>query len=117
MFVVFRDLFIGSIVLLWVGGAAHTAGDVGRRFLSRSARVFWPVVAMLVPVGGAGLYLLVRPARTRAERRERRYMLLYLESLVGPGDGVPEESAVEIAGDVEERARVLVPALVEISAV
>ena len=68
MFDVFRDLFVGSALALWVGGVALTGGDVGRRFSSQSARVFWPAVAVMVPILGAGLYMLMRPARTRAER-------------------------------------------------
>jgi hypothetical protein len=40
-------------------------------------------LAALLPVIGLGLYLLVRPAETRVERRVRRLTTLHLERLVG----------------------------------
>ena len=83
MFGVLRDLFVLSSALLWFAGVAHTAADTPRRFAHPAARAIWVGVAALLPVVGLGLYLLVRPAETRVERRVRRLTLLHLERLVG----------------------------------
>jgi membrane protein implicated in regulation of membrane protease activity len=109
MLVVVRDLLVGSTVLVWLGGATRTAADARRRFCQRSPQVFWAAVAVLVPIAGVGLYMLVRPAQTRAERRARRYTLLLHETLAGPDERLLQRSTVETADDGEQRVRVLVP--------
>jgi len=93
MFVVICDVVALLAALIWIAGVAHTAADGGRRFepsrVSRrrfanpAARAFWVGVAALLPVIRLGLYLLVRPAETRVERRVRRLTMLHLERLAG----------------------------------
>ena len=81
--VVIRDLLSASLPLLWIAGAFHTGADARRRFANVSARRFWTALAVLLPLVGAGVYLVVRPAETREERRLRRRRVLYLEVAAG----------------------------------
>ena len=79
MLLVLRDLFSASLSLLWVVGLFHTAVDAKRRFANRSACRFWTVLALVLPIAGPSLYLLVRPSETRDERRVRRRRQMCLE--------------------------------------
>jgi hypothetical protein len=90
MLVALTQLWSASLLLLWFAGAFHTAVDARRRFAHASPRWFWAVVALLLPIGGPALYLVVRPAETLAERRLRRRRSLYLE-LVAHDAGVEQE--------------------------
>jgi hypothetical protein len=101
MFGVLRDLFVLLAALLWIAGVAHTAADAPRRFADPAARAIWVGVAALLPVVGLGLYLLVRPAETRVERRVHRLTMLHLERLVGTENYGPELAAAKPAGGQE----------------
>jgi Phospholipase_D-nuclease N-terminal len=79
MLAALTDLWSASLLLLWVVGAFHTAVDARRRFANASTRRLWAAVAVVLPLAGPGVYLVVRPAETLAERRLRRRRLLYLE--------------------------------------
>src|SRR5437667_10734223 len=81
--VVVTDLLSASLPLLWIAGAFHTGADARRRFANVSARRFWTALAILLPLVGPGLYLVVRPAETLEERRLRRRMVLYPEVAAG----------------------------------
>ena len=81
--VVVRDLLSASLPLLWIAGAFHTGADVRRRFANVSARRFWTALAVLLPLVGAGVYLVMRPDETLEERRLRRRRVLYLEVAAG----------------------------------
>jgi hypothetical protein len=89
-----RDLAGGLALLVWLGGASYVAVDSRRRFLRRSPAVFWTAVGALLPLVGVLLYALLRPPLTRAERRARRYRLLYLESLA-PQPAAPPQPEPE----------------------
>jgi hypothetical protein len=90
MLVALSDLWSASLLLLWVAGAFHTAVDARRRFANGSTRRLWASLAVLLPIAGPALYLVVRPAETLAERRLRRHRLLCLE-LVAREAGADEE--------------------------
>jgi hypothetical protein len=92
MLVALTDLWSASLLLLWVAGAVLTAVDARLRFANASTRRLWAVLAVLLPIAGPALYLVVRPAHTLAERRLRRRRLLYLE-LVAHEAGVEGEIA------------------------
>jgi hypothetical protein len=92
MLALLTDLWSVSLLLLWIAGAFHTAADARRRFASASARRLWAVLALLMPIVGPALYLVVRPAETLTERRLRRRRSLYLE-LVAREAGVEEQVA------------------------
>jgi hypothetical protein len=94
MLLALTDLWSASLLLLWIAGAFHTAVDARRRFANGSPRWFWAVVALLLPIAGPGLYLVVRPAETLVERRLRRRRVLYLELVARDAGG--EEQVVEI---------------------
>jgi hypothetical protein len=81
--VVLRDLLSASLPLLWIAGAFHTGADARQRFANVSARRFWTGLAVLLPLVGPGVYLVVRPAETLGERRLRRRRVLYLEVAAG----------------------------------
>src|SRR5207248_11321884 len=81
--VVLRDLLSASLPLLWIAGAFHKGADVRRRFANVSARRFWTALAVLLPLVGPGVYLVVRPAETLEERRLHRRRVLYLEVAAG----------------------------------
>src|SRR5438094_9394812 len=81
--VVIRDLLSASLPLLWIAGAFHTGADARRRFANVSARRFWTALAVLLPLVGAGVYLVVRPDETLEERRLRRRRVLYLGVAAG----------------------------------
>ena len=90
MLVALTDLWSSSLVLLWIAGTVHTAVDARLRFANASPRKLWPAIAMLLPLAGPALYLVVRPAETLAERRLRRRRLRYLEFMVREA-GIEEE--------------------------
>jgi hypothetical protein len=91
MFAALTQLWSASLVLLWVASAFHTALDARRRFANPSSHRLWTAVALLLPIAGPGLYLVVRPAETLADRRLRRRRQLYLELIAR--EGVEEEVA------------------------
>jgi len=107
MFVVICDVVALLAALIWIAGVAHTAADGGRRFANPAARAFWVGVAALLPVIRLGLYLLVRPAETRVERRVRRLTMLHLERLVG-AESYGMEIAAAKPAEGQELPRVVV---------
>jgi hypothetical protein len=116
LFASMRVLYGGLLLVLWLGGAAYGALDARRRFFHRSPACFWTGVAALVPIVGVGLYLLFRPPLTRAERRARRYRLLYLESLAAQPGRSPLLQDPRPAEHPEQPSWELPPVPVEVTA-
>jgi len=90
MLVALTDLWSASLLLLWIAGGFHTAVDARRRYANASARRLWAALALLLPIAGPALYLVVRPGETLAERRLRRRRLLYLELAVREAEAEEE---------------------------
>jgi hypothetical protein len=61
----------------------------------------WLFLVAAFPLAGALLYGLIRPARTRAERRAQRYRCMYLESLLPVAPERRRRAAVRAARETE----------------
>jgi hypothetical protein len=73
------DLFLVGLGLAWLGTIVAVARDAQARVVNRSARRTAAATAALLPFAGALVWLCVRPAETRLERRERRLRTATLE--------------------------------------
>jgi len=73
---------IGFFIAIWLGSVIWTARDAQRRCGHISLRVGAPLVAVLLPFVGAGLYALVKPCEERADVRARRMRTRFLESVM-----------------------------------
>ncbi len=63
-------------VVLWLALAYWTFADAGRRW---TVRFFWGAVALLVPLLGTLIYLIVRPPEYLLDSRERELEVAVLE--------------------------------------
>ena len=72
----------GFFIAIWVASVIWTARDAQRRCGHISLRLCAPLVAVLLPFVGAGLYALVKPCEERADVRARRMRTRFLESIV-----------------------------------
>ena len=82
---------IGFFVALWAASVVWTARDAGRRCGHVSLRLGAPLLALLLPFVGAGLYALVKPCEERADVRARRLRTRFFESAVaGAAERCPE---------------------------
>ena len=91
-----------ALVLLWLASILAVVRDARTRIANGAGVKAAGALAALLPLGGALLYLCVRPLETRLERRERRVIQLLLE--LGPSEGQVE------LGDVGEPKRLAVGA-------
>jgi hypothetical protein len=73
------DLVLVGIVLCWGGTVVAVARDARARVANRAAPRAAAALAALAPFVGAVVWLCVRPAETRLERRARRLHALTLE--------------------------------------
>ena len=82
---------VGFFLAAWAASVIWTARDAQRRCGHASLRLGAPLVAILLPFAGAGLYALVKPCEERADVRARRMRTRFLESVVnGTGERCPE---------------------------
>jgi hypothetical protein len=87
-----------SLGLLWLGSIASVARDARARVSNPAATRAAVGAATLLPLVGAAIWLCVRPAETRAERRERRLLTLVAERELGIGEsGVLDDPAPQTA--------------------
>lgn len=76
---------VGFFLAAWAASVIWTARDAQSRCGHASLRLGAPLVAILLPFAGAGLYALVKPCEDRADVRARRMRTRFLESVVnGP---------------------------------
>jgi hypothetical protein len=73
-----------STVLAWLGTVAAVARDAQARVRNRAATRAAAATAFLLPFVGALVWLCVRPAETRLERRERRLRKAELQRQLAP---------------------------------
>jgi hypothetical protein len=82
---------VGFFIAAWAASVIWTARDAARRCGHVSLRVGAPLVAILLPLAGAGLYALVKPCEERGDVRARRLRTRFLESVVnGDAERCPE---------------------------
>ena len=84
-----------ALVLLWLGSVVSVVRDARARVANPAGVKAAGALALLLPFGGALLYLCIRPLETRLDRRERRLVELLLS---------PAEGEVEL-GDVRQPQR------------
>ena len=72
MFALVETWLIASLVAGWGGTVLAVALDARARVDNPSAARAAASLAALLPFAGAALWLCVRPAETRRDRRERR---------------------------------------------
>jgi hypothetical protein len=77
-------LGLWGLTAVWVASIGWTAADAKARCGHRAARVAVAGAALL-PVTGAAVYALLRPAADRLETRERRVWRRLLEAELDPG--------------------------------
>jgi hypothetical protein len=77
---------LGFFVALWAASVVWTARDAQRRCGHASLRVGAPVVALLLPFAGAGLYALAKPCDDRNERTHRRLRNRMYEAILEDDD-------------------------------
>ena len=70
---------LAGLVLTWAGTIVAVARDARSRMVNRRTPRAAAMLAALVPFAGALVWLCVRPAETRLDRRERRLRALNLE--------------------------------------
>ena len=92
---------IGFFMAIWVASVIWTARDAERRCGHSSLRLGAPLVAVLLPFVGAGLYALAKPCEERADVRARRVRTRFLESVVN-GD---TERCIECATPIQPEFR------------
>ena len=92
---------IGFFMAIWVASVIWTARDAERRCGHSSLRLGAPLVAVLLPFVGAGLYALAKPCEERADVRARRVRTRFLESVVN-GD---TERCIECAAPIQPEFR------------
>jgi hypothetical protein len=81
-----------ALALLWLGTVAGVRGDARARLANVAGVRAATALAFLLPFAGAVLWLLVRPAHTRLERRERRLLLAVAErELARDSDAIARE--------------------------
>lgn len=98
MFSLLSHLVLVSGALLWLGSVAAVARDACSRIENRGGRRAGVALAALVPFVGALVWLCVRPAETRRDRRERRLRRALLErELMPPVLAAPVHAAPERA--------------------
>jgi Double zinc ribbon len=79
---------------VWFASIGWTVKDATRRCTDPSLRLAASVTAVLLPLVGAGLYMLVRPCEERLEVKARRLRIRMLETaLASPADRCPECAA------------------------
>jgi hypothetical protein len=78
------DYFLVSMTLAWLGTVAAVARDAQARVRNRAATRAAAATAFVLPFVGALVWLCVRPAETRVERRERRLRTAELQRLLAP---------------------------------
>jgi len=67
-----------ALVLLWLGSVVSVVRDARARVANPAGVKAAGALALLLPFGGALLYLCIRPLETRLDRRERRLVELLL---------------------------------------
>lgn len=72
MLALVSHLFLVSLTLAWLGTVVAVVRDAQARVRNRAATRAAAATALLLPFVGALVWLCVRPAETRVERRERR---------------------------------------------
>ena len=72
MFALVEIWVVLSLVVAWAGIAAAVVRDARARVDNPSAAKAAGLLALVLPIAGGALWLCVRPAETRLERRERR---------------------------------------------
>ena len=77
---------LGFFVAVWAASVLWTARDARRRCGHASLRVGAPVVALLLPFAGAGLYALARPCDDLNERTHRRLRNRMYEAILEEDD-------------------------------
>ena len=68
----------GYVVLLWMASVIWTYRDIHARTEETLLQVLGVSLALLIPFAGLGIYTLVRPRQTIAERYERSLEEEYL---------------------------------------
>jgi hypothetical protein len=76
--------FLVSMTLAWLGTIAAVARDAQARVRNRAATRAAAATAFALPFVGALVWLCVRPAETRLERRVRRLRTAELQRLLAP---------------------------------
>ena len=69
------------LAAVWIASAGWAARDAARR-CGRPLRFVWTAIALLVPIAGAGLYLLARPCEARSDVAARRLRVRALEAML-----------------------------------
>ena len=96
MFAAASHLVLAAVVLAWAGTVVAVARDVRERLENRAGRRAGAGIAALLPFVGGLVWLCVRPAETRVERRERRLRAAVLErQLLPPVLAQPVQPAAE----------------------
>ena len=97
MFALVEIWFVLCLAVAWAGVAAAVVRDARSRVENPSAARLAGLLALALLIGGGLLWLCIRPAETRRDRRERRLVLAACE-LVAPAPApmpVPAQPAAE----------------------
>jgi hypothetical protein len=78
------QLVLATLALAWIGSVAAVARDAHARLENRAGRRAAAALAALLPFVGSLVWLCVRPAETRLDRRERRLRAAVLERQLSP---------------------------------
>ena len=97
MFALVEIWLVLSLVVAWAGIVAAVVRDARARVDSPSAARAAALLAALLPVVGGALWLCLRPAETRLQRREHRLVLAAFEPPAAVPVPVPAQPALEQA--------------------
>ena len=81
-----HDLGLATFIAFWVATSAAVYVDAKQRFERRERSFHLLVASLALPLAAPLVYLCVRPADTRLERREREATRRWLEAMHDTGE-------------------------------